>query len=69
MSRFASAGVVLIAAVVLSCALAAVAAEAKDPKKDPRRTYSTEGWKLAWSDEFDGRALCPAPRTGGPRSV
>ena len=50
MSRFASAGVALIAVVALSCSLAAVAAEAKDPKKDPRRTYSTEGWKLAWSD-------------------
>ena len=47
MSRFASAGVVLVAAVVLSCALAASAAESQNPKKDPRRSYSTDGWKLA----------------------
>ena len=54
MSRFSYAGVALIAVVALSCSLAASAAESQDPKKDPRRTYSTEGWKLAWSDEFDG---------------
>ena len=29
---------------VLSCALAAVAADAEDPKKDPRRSYSSDGW-------------------------
>ena len=25
-----------------------------DPKKDPRRTYGTNGWQMVWSDEFDG---------------
>ena len=40
---------------VLSCALAAVAADAKDPKKDPRRTYSSDGWKLSRSDWPDGQ--------------
>ena len=29
-------------------------ASAMDPKQDPRRTYSTNGWELAWSDDFDG---------------
>ncbi len=30
-----------------------IADEAPDPKKDPRRTYATNGWELVWSDEFD----------------
>ena len=59
MSNLSSAGVTLIAVVALSCSLAASAAESQDPKKDPRRTYSTEGWKLAWSDEFDGKSALP----------
>ena len=33
-------------------ALSAVASPAG--KKDPRETYSTDGWKLAWSEEFNG---------------
>ena len=33
-------------------ALSAVASPAD--KKDPRETYSTDGWKLAWSEEFNG---------------
>ena len=47
----------LATASLVSCAaLAARAADgAPDPKKDPRRTYSTNGWELVWSDEFDGR--------------
>ena len=49
----------VIAVSALSCALAAVAADAKDPKKDPRRNYSSDGWKLAWSDEFDGKGTAP----------
>ena len=52
-SRFARGVLPLMAALLafaLSCALAAVAADAKDPKKDPRRNYSSDGWKLAWSD-------------------
>ena len=43
--------------VVFAAAVAAVSAfadDAIDPKKDPRRTYSDKGWKLEWSDEFDG---------------
>ena len=36
----------VIAVSALSCALAAVAADAKDPKKDPRRNYSSDGWML-----------------------
>ena len=50
---------VWIAGVAAVCAVAAAAAEAKDPKKDPRRTYSSDGWKLAWSDEFDGKGTAP----------
>ncbi len=26
-------------------------------KKDPRETYSTDGWKLAWSEEFNGKVV------------
>ena len=37
------------AAVFSACADGAV-----DPKKDPRRNYTTDGWKLEWSDEFEG---------------
>lgn len=33
-------------------ALSAVASPAD--KNDPRETYSTDGWKLAWSEEFNG---------------
>lgn len=46
----------LATASLVSCAaLAARADGAPDPKKDSRRTYSTNGWELVWSDEFDGR--------------
>ena len=38
----------------LSAAAAPGAGGAPDPKQDPRRTYSTDGWELVWSDEFDG---------------
>ena len=40
------------------CALAMLATgmcRAEEAKKvDPRDTYSTEGWKLSWSEEFNG---------------
>lgn len=35
---------------VAGLALGLTAAEAKDP----RETYSTDGWKLSWSEEFNG---------------
>ena len=38
--------------VAILGALSAVASPAD--KKDPRETYSTDGWKLAWSKEFNG---------------
>ena len=38
---------------VLSAAFALSAAESKDP----RAVYSTEGWKLAWSEEFNTPGL------------
>ncbi len=44
----------IILATLLLAAGAALADGAPDPKKDPRRTYSTDGWELAWSDEFNG---------------
>ena len=37
---------------MISTALASTA-----DKKDPRATYSTEGWKLSWSEEFDKDGL------------
>ena len=47
--------------LLILAAGAALAAGAPDPKKDPRRTYSTNGWaystngwELVWSDEFAG---------------
>ena len=41
--------------VLASLSVAAAATDgAPDPKKDPRRTYSTDGWELVWSDEFAG---------------
>lgn len=45
------------AAVIAAGAAPTLADDAQavpDPKKDPRRTYSTNGWDLVWSDEFDG---------------
>ena len=45
---------ILSASLVTGAALAADADGAPDPKKDPRRTYSTDGWELVWADEFDG---------------
>ena len=39
--------------------MVAAATDAVDPKKDPRRTYSSDGWKLALSDEFDGKGTAP----------
>ncbi len=38
---------------------AIVRAAAPDPKLDPRRTYSTNGWEFVWSDEFDGPGTAP----------
>ena len=40
----------------LALAVCAFAADAKK-EKDPRETYSTEGWKLSWSEEFDKDGL------------
>ena len=40
--------------LLISVAGTALADGAPDPKKDPRRTYSTNGWELVWSDDFDG---------------
>ena len=50
-----SLAMLLTASLVTGAALAADADGAPDPKKDPRRTYSTDGWELVWADEFDGR--------------
>ena len=36
-------------------ALSAVASPAD--KNDPREAYSTDGWKLAWSEEFNGKVV------------
>ena len=36
-------------------ALSAVGSPAD--KNDPRETYSTDGWKLAWSEEFNGKVV------------
>ncbi len=44
-SRFAALAAVLAAAHLM----------ADDKAKDPRETYSTEGWKLSWSEEFNGK--------------
>ena len=52
---------VLFAAAAVACSAFADAAKA-DPKKDPRRTYSDKGWKLEWSDEFDGKGTAPDGR-------
>ena len=43
----------LVSALALT--VSAFAAEKKD--KDPRETYSKDGWKLAWSEEFDKPGL------------
>ena len=47
--------VILMTALVSCTALAARADGAPDPKKDPRRTYSTDGWELVWADDFDSQ--------------
>ena len=46
-------------------ALSAVASPAD--KNDPRETYSTDGWKLAWSKEFNGKVVtaCQTPGKHG----
>ena len=40
--------------LLLLAAGAALADGGPDPKQDPRRAYSTNGWELVWGDEFDG---------------
>ena len=56
--------VVFVAAVAVGSAFADAAKP--DPKKDARRTYSTDGWKLEWSDEFDGKDTAPDPKNWRP---
>ena len=45
---------ILAASLTPCAALAALDGGAPDPEKDPRRTYSTDGWELVWTDDFDG---------------
>ena len=49
----------MLVATAAALTMAAAATDAKDPKKDARRNYSTDGWKLEWSDEFDGKGTAP----------
>jgi len=39
---------------LLLAAGAALAADAPDPKQDPRRTYATDGWELAFELRIEG---------------
>ena len=57
---------VAIAAIVVGSMAAVAAQDGVDPKKDPRRTYSDKGWKLEWSDEFDGKDTAPDPKNWRP---
>ncbi len=43
---------ILLSAVVVTAALATFADSTN--KDDPRDKYSTDGWKLTWSEEFNG---------------
>ena len=43
----------IIRTISVMCAASALSAVAAD-QKDPRETYSTDGWKLSWSEEFNG---------------
>ena len=57
---------IAIAAIVVGSMAAVAAQDGVDPKKDPRRTYSDKGWKLEWSDEFDGKDTAPDPKNWRP---
>ena len=57
---------VAVAAIVVGSMAVMAAQDGMDPKKDPRRTYSDKGWKLEWSDEFDGKDTAPDPKNWRP---
>ena len=56
----------MLVATAAALTMAAAATDAKDPKKDARRNYSTDGWKLEWSDEFDGKEMAPSAENWRP---
>lgn len=43
--------------IVLTTLAAGALLAAPTDKKDPRETYSTDGWKLSWSEEFNGKGV------------
>lgn len=44
-------------ALIVLCAGAGLSDETSQATQDPRETYSGEGWKLSWSEEFDQDGL------------
>ena len=46
---------IVVSVCAAAVAFGAFAADKQD--KDPRETYSTDGWKLSWSEEFDKDGL------------